>query len=173
MIRFVIPLIAVILFFMEPIFSLFSPIELQGNFYVFVPRFLIVYLIFIATYYSRQRAFVYALVLGILYDMYHIDIIGLYTFMYPLICYVSAMIISQVERRTSTVMVLSLVMIVMLELLSYLFASIIALTSIEFNEFLTRRLIPTVIANSLFIGMFSYMFKQLIVKRFSQKQAGF
>ncbi|MDV6377219.1 rod shape-determining protein MreD [Sporosarcina sp. GW1-11] len=173
MIRFVIPLIAIVLFFLEPIFSLFSPIELNDTFYFFIPRFLIVYLIFIASYYSRKRAFFYGLVLGILYDMYHIDIIGLYTFMYPLICYVSASIIRQIERRTSTVMMLSLVMIVMLELLSYLFASIIALTSIDFNEFLTSRLIPTVIANSLFIGMFGYMFKQLIEKRFSQKQAGF
>ncbi|AXH99305.1 rod shape-determining protein MreD [Sporosarcina sp. PTS2304] len=173
MIRFIIPLIAIVLFFLEPIFSLFSPIGINDSLYIFIPRFLIVYLIFIATYYSRKRAFIYALVLGVLYDMYHIDIIGLYTFLYPLICYVSASIIRQVERRTSTVMLLSLAMIVLLELLSYLFASIIALTSIDFNEFVTSRLIPTVIANSLFIGMFGYMFKQLIEKRFLQKQAGF
>ncbi|EGQ22617.1 rod shape-determining protein MreD [Sporosarcina newyorkensis 2681] len=173
MTRFVIPLIAVVLFFLEPIFSLFSPIEQNGELFVFVPRFLIVYLIFIAAYYSRQRAILYGLILGLLYDMYHIDIIGLYTFMYPLICYLSTLVIRQIQRHTLTVMVLSLVMIVLLEILSYFFASVIALTSIDFNEFLTSRLVPTVIANSLFIVMFGWTFKQITLKRFSQKQAGF
>lgn len=173
MTRFVIPLIAVILFFLEPIFSLFSPIENNGELFVFVPRFLIVYLIFIGAYYSRQRAILYGFILGLLYDMYHIDIIGLYTFMYPLICYVSTLVIRQIQRQTFTVMVLSLLMIVLLEMLSYLFASIIALTSIDFNEFLTSRLLPTVIANSLFIVMFGWTFKQITLKRFNQKQAGF
>ena len=51
MIRSIIPLIAVLLFFLEPVFSLFSPIEIGGNSYTLVPRFVIVYLIFIAVYY--------------------------------------------------------------------------------------------------------------------------
>ncbi|PIC87222.1 rod shape-determining protein MreD [Sporosarcina sp. P20a] len=173
MIRFIIPLIVVLLFFLEPIFSLFSPIEINGDLYIMVPRFLIVYLIFIATYYNSKRAIIYGFVLGLLYDMYHIDIIGLYTFMYPLICYVAALVIRQIERHIVTVMVLSVVMIVLLELLSYFFASVIALTSIDFGEFFTSRLVPTMIANSLFIVMFGYMFKQITEKRFFQKQAGF
>ncbi|PIC98801.1 MULTISPECIES: rod shape-determining protein MreD [unclassified Sporosarcina] len=173
MIRFIIPLIAVLLFFLEPIFSLFSPIDINDNLYITVPRFLIVYLIFIATYYNSKRAIIYGFVLGLLYDMYHIDIIGLYTFMYPLICYVAALVIRQIERHIVTVMVLSVVMIVLLELLSYFFASVIALTSIDFGEFFTNRLVPTMIANALFIVMFGYMFKQITEKRFFQKQAGF
>ncbi len=54
MIRFVIPLIAVLLFFLEPVFSLFSPIDIGGMSYTLVPRFVIVYLIFIAVYYSQK-----------------------------------------------------------------------------------------------------------------------
>lgn len=173
MTRFVIPLIAVALFFLEPIFSLFSPIERSDELFVFVPRFLIVYLIFIGAYYNRQRSILYGFIFGLLYDMYHIDIIGLYTFMYPLICYVASLMIRQVQRHTITVMILSLVMIVLLEVLSYFFASVISLTSIDFQEFLTSRLLPTLIANSIFIVMFGWTFKQITVKRFSQKQAGF
>lgn len=173
MIRFIIPLIAVVLFFMEPFFSLFSPIERDGELYIFVPRFLIVYLIFIASYYSKQRAILYGFILGLLYDLYHIDIIGLYAFMYPLICYVATLVIRQIHRHTVIVMVLSLLLIVLLEVLSFFFASIISLTSISFHEFLVSRLVPTVIANSIFIVMFGWLFKQLITTRFLQKQAGF
>ena len=87
MIRFIIPLIAVILFFLEPVFSLFSPVSIADVSYTLVPRFVIVYLIFITVYYRRKQAMIYGIILGLLYDMYYIDIIGVYTFLYPVICY--------------------------------------------------------------------------------------
>ncbi|MDN4607138.1 rod shape-determining protein MreD [Sporosarcina highlanderae] len=169
MIRFIIPLIAVVLFFLEPVFSLFSPVTIADSQYTLVPRFVIVYLIFIAVYYSRQRAIIYGIVLGLLYDMYHIDIIGVYTFLYPVICYLATLMIRQVHRHIFTVMFLSLIMIALLEILSYFFASLIALTAIGFEEFLVSRLSPTMIANSIFVSMFGYFFKQLIDKRGLEK----
>ena len=39
MIRFIIPLIAVLLFFLEPVFSLFSPIEIAGDALYTCPAF--------------------------------------------------------------------------------------------------------------------------------------
>ncbi|MFD1206980.1 MULTISPECIES: rod shape-determining protein MreD [Sporosarcina] len=169
MIRFIIPLIAVILFFLEPVFSLFSPISIAGVQYTLVPRFVIVYLIFIAVYYSRRRAIIYGIVLGLLYDMYHIDIIGVYTFLYPALCYLAVLIIRQIHRHILVVMMLSLCLIIVLEMLSYLFASLISLTTIGFEEFVVSRLMPTMIANSIFVGMFGYLFKSLIDKSGLQK----
>ncbi|MBE1554576.1 rod shape-determining protein MreD [Sporosarcina limicola] len=171
MIRFIIPSIALLLFFLEPVFSLFSPVDIDGMRYTLVPRFVIVYLIFIAVYYSRQRAIVYGIVLGLLYDMFHIDIIGLYAFLYPMICYIAVLIIRQVHRHVVTVMLLAMFLIVLLELLSYFFASLIALTSISLDEFVVSRLIPTMIANLVFVGMFGWFFKNLINKRGLQQQS--
>ena len=165
MIRFIIPLIAVLLFFFEPVFSLFSPIEVSGNLYILVPRFVIVYLIFIAVYYSRQRAIIYGIVFGLLYDMFYIDIIGLYAFLYPVICYLAASIIRYVHKHIITVILLALLLIALLEVLSYAFVSMIAITSIEPEVFMATRLMPTMIANSLFIIMFGWIFKKLIDNR--------
>ncbi|CAM3110423.1 rod shape-determining protein MreD [Filibacter tadaridae] len=170
MIRSVIPLIAVLLFFFEPVFSLFSPIDIGGVNFTLVPRFVIVYLIFIAIYDSRPRAIVYGIVLGLLYDMFHIDIIGLYAFLYPLICFIATVMIRQVHRHITTVMLLALALILLLEVLSYFFASFISLTSIGMEEFLFTRLLPTIIANSIFVGMFGWFFKNLIYKRVLQRQ---
>ncbi len=170
--RFIIPLIAVVLFFLEPVFSLFSPIELGDVRYTLVPRFVIVYLVFVASYYDLRKAVIYGLCFGLLYDMYHIDIIGIYTFLYPLICFLASVIIRQVHRSTGTVMLLCLFMVVLLETMSYLFASLIALTSIGFDVFMTARLVPTVIANLIFIILFGWLFKNLIYKRVIEKQAG-
>ncbi|MBB4825845.1 rod shape-determining protein MreD [Sporosarcina luteola] len=170
--RFILPLLAVCLFFLEPVFSLFSPIDISGMEFTLVPRFVIIYLIFLAVYYNQKRAILLGLVLGLLYDMYHIDIIGVYTFLYPLVCYLGALLIRQVHRHIVTVMFLSVVLIVLLELLSYFFASLIALTSISMEEFIIRRLVPTMIANAIFIGMFGWLFKKLMTGRGLQKQAG-
>ncbi|MGG0667492.1 rod shape-determining protein MreD [Sporosarcina koreensis] len=169
MIRFIIPLIAVILFFLEPVFSLFSPISIADVSYTLVPRFVIVYLIFITAYYGRKRAILYGIILGLLYDMYHIDIIGVYTFLYPVICYFAALIIRQIHRHIITVMLLSLAMVALLELMSFFFASLIALTAIGFEEFIVLRLMPTMVANSIFVGMFGYLFKRLIDELGMQK----
>ncbi|MBD7983037.1 rod shape-determining protein MreD [Sporosarcina sp. Sa2YVA2] len=162
--RFIIPLIAVVLFYLEPVFSLFSPVTIGQNEYTLVPRLVIVFLIFITVYYSRKQAIIYGIVFGLLYDMYHIDIIGVYTFLYPVICYLTAFIIRQVHRHILTVMALSIVMIALVEIFSYLFASLISLTTIGFDDFLSSRLLPTLIANSIFVGMFGYLFKQLFDK---------
>ena len=39
---------------------------------------------------TRKRAMLYALVFGLLYDVFFIDIIGLYSFLYPLICLIAS-----------------------------------------------------------------------------------
>ncbi len=137
--------------------------------YTLVPRFVIVYLIFVTVYYGRKEAMIYGIILGLLYDMYHIDIIGVYTFLYPVICYLSAMIIRQIHRHIITVMLLSLMLVALLELLSFFFASLIALTTIGFEDFIVIRLMPTMIANSMFVAMFGYLFKRLINERGLQK----
>jgi rod shape-determining protein MreD len=101
--------------------------------------------------------------------MYHIDIIGIYTFLYPVICYLAALIIRQIHRHIISVMLLSMVMVALLELLSFFFASLIALTAISFEEFIVIRLMPTIIANSIFVAMFGYLFKRLIDAKGLQK----
>ncbi|MCZ2259831.1 rod shape-determining protein MreD [Sporosarcina sp. G11-34] len=165
MIRSIIPLIAILLFFLEPVFSMFSPISLGEEFYTLVPRFVIAYLIFIAVYYSQKDAIIYGFVFGLLYDIFYIDIIGLYAFLYPLICFIAAYIIHRVNKNIVTVMLLILFLIALLEVLSYTFASFIAITTIGPQQFLTSRLVPTMISNSLFVIMIGLLFKKLIDNR--------
>ena len=165
MIRSIIPLVAVLLFFMEPVFSLFSPISFGDELLVLVPRFVIVHLMFVAIYVAKKEAIIYGIFFGLLYDMFYIDIIGLYAFLYPLICFFAAGILRFIYKNIITVMIVTLLLIGLLELFSYGFASLIMITSIGFNEFLTSRLVPTIIANSFFIIMYGWFFKTFIEKK--------
>lgn len=169
MIRFVVPLIAIILFYLEPVFGLFSPLELNGEYRYLIPRFLIMYLIFISIYYSRNRAMVYGLVFGVLYDVFFIDIIGLYSFLYPLICLIASFIVKYIHQHLLVTTILSLVLVALLEFVLYHFFSLIGLTDISLSVFVFERLLPTMIANSIFLIMLGWAFKYVISARLIQR----
>lgn len=165
MVKFLIPLVAVLLFFLETEFSLYSPIEWRGHLYYLVPRFLILYLIFLSIYYDRKRAMWYGLIFGVLYDIFYIDIIGLYTFLYPFICFIAGYTVKYIHQHLAITTVLSLVLVALLEIVLHQFFLLISFTSVPFTEFLNQRLIPTMIANSIYLIMLGWTFKYLIEAR--------
>ncbi|WP_391202171.1 rod shape-determining protein MreD [Psychrobacillus sp. L4] len=169
MIRLLVIIISVLLFYMEPIFGLFSPIELNNDFYILVPRFLIMYLIFVSIYYDRKRAMIYAIFFGLLYDVFFIDIIGLYSFIYPLMCLVASFIAKYVHQHLVVATCLTLILVTVVELLLYLFYTFIGIKSMTFTEFLQHNLLPTMIGNLVFIVMFGWVFKYILLNRFKQK----
>jgi len=169
MIRFLVIIVSVLLFYMEPIFGLFSPIELNGDFYVLVPRFLIMYLIFVSIYYDRKRAMLYALFFGLLYDVFFIDIIGLYSFIYPLMCLVASFVVKFVHQHLIVATILTLILVAVVESLLFLFYTFIGIKTMSFTNFYQYNLIPTMIANLVFLLMFGWAFKYILLNRFNQK----
>lgn len=165
MMKTAIPFIITVLFFMEPIFSLFSPIAYGDALLTLVPRFVIVALIFTAVYGRKKDAVIYGFIFGLLYDIFYIDIIGVYAFLYPMICLLAVGIIRLIHKHVLIVIFLTLLLIALLELLSYGFVSLISITTIEFKEFLLGRLVPTILANSLFVVMFSWFFLKVIEEK--------
>lgn len=168
-IRILIPFVAVVLFLLEPEFALFSPIEWNGDTLYLVPRFLILYLIFISIYYSRKRAIMYGLIFGLLYDVFFIDIIGLYTFLYPLVCFIAGWAVKYIHQHLSITTVLSILLVALMELLLYYFYYFINFTTIPVVDFLLNRLIPSILANLLYLIMLGWAFKYLIDARVLQK----
>lgn len=169
MIRYVVIIISVLLFYMEPIFGLFSPIELNGDFYVLVPRFLIIYLLFIAIYYDRKRAMLYGLIFGLLYDVFFIDIIGLYSFIFPLMCLVASFIVKFIHNHLLVATILTLLLVAAVEIILFLFYTSIGIKTMTFADFYRFNLIPTMIANGVFVLMFGWLFKYILLNRFNQK----
>lgn len=169
MIRFLVIIISVLLFYMEPIFGLFSPIKINGDFFVLVPRFLIMYLIFVSIYYDRKRAMLFGLFFGLLYDVFFIDIIGLYSFIYPLMCLVASLVVKYVHQHLLVATVLTLILVAVVELLLFFFYTFIGIKSMTFVDFYKFNLLPTMIANFVFLAMFGWGFKYILLNRFNQK----
>jgi len=154
---------------MEPIFGLFSPIELNEQMYTLVPRFLIIYLIFVSIYYNRKRAMLYGLFFGLLYDVFFIDIIGLYSFIYPLMCLVASFIIKFIHQHLLVATILALLLVAAVETLLFFFYTFIGIKVMTLESFFSYHLLPTMVANLVFILMFGWAFKYLLLYRFNQK----
>ncbi|MEG0259952.1 MAG: rod shape-determining protein MreD [Lysinibacillus sp.] len=169
MVRILIPFIAIVLFFVEPEFALLSPVKWQGHLLFLVPRFLILYLIFISIYYSRQRAVMYGLLFGILYDVFYLDIIGLYSVLYPLICFIAGSIVKVIHQHLFITSAISLILVALFEFVLYQFFYLIDFTKMPLTDFLTFRLLPTIIANMLFLMILGWVFKYLINARVLQR----
>ncbi|WP_342462802.1 rod shape-determining protein MreD [Ureibacillus sp. FSL K6-8385] len=169
-IRFMIPAVAIILFLLEPEFALFSPIEWNGELFYFVPRFLILYLIFLSIYYNPKRAATYGLIFGLLYDVFYIDIIGLYTVLYPLMCFLANWTNKYIHQHLTFTTILSVLLVALMELVLYIFFHhIIHFTNLAFTEFFVKRLIPSIFANLIYLMMLGWAFKYLIDARVLQK----
>lgn len=128
------------------------------------------FLIFVTVYYDAKRAMFYGLFFGLLYDVFFIDIIGLYSFLYPMMCLIAGYIVKSVHRNLFVATVLTLVLTALFEFMLYLFFSFISLTSMPVDNFMTSRLLPTMIANSLFLLMLGWAFKSVIVARLLERE---
>ncbi|WP_203333116.1 rod shape-determining protein MreD [Planococcus beigongshangi] len=170
MIRYLLPALALALFFLEPVFGLFSPLQLDGVYYYIVPRFLLMYLIFVTVYYDAKRAMIYGLFFGLLYDVFFIDIIGLYSFLYPLMCLIASYIVKSVQRNLVVATLLTLVLTALFEFMLYLFFSAISLAALPAEAFFISRLLPTMIANSVFLVMLGWAFKLIIDARLIERE---
>lgn len=163
--RVLVPLIALSLFFLEPTFSLFSPLSFGEHQYILVPHFFAVFLILLAVYDTKKTAILYGIVFGLLYDLYHIDLVGIYIFIYPFIAFLAAVLIKQVHRYFLFVVILAILLLAVVEFLSFGFASAIGFTTITLEQFLQFRLLPTALSNILFMLLFGFMLKWIIVKK--------
>ena len=171
MVKFFITLAAVVLFIVEPVFSLFSPFELGDHVFYIVPRFLILFLIFLSIYYNRKQAMIYAFIFGLLYDVFYIDIIGLYTVLYPLICYIAGWIVKVIHQRLIVSTMISLILVAGIELIVYQFNLLIGYTTITMLDFVTYRLIATILANLFFVVILVWVFNYLIKLRVFSEDA--
>ena len=165
MVQFLIGFTAIVLFLLEPVFGLYSPFEFGSHIIYIVPRFFILFLIYITIYYSPKQAMIYAFIFGLLYDVFYIDIIGLYVVLYPSLCFVANMVVQAIHKHLLVSVVISLLLLCCLEFVIYQFNLLIGYTHTSVVDFASYRLIPTLLANSLFVVMLVWVFNYLIRQR--------
>lgn len=158
--KFFLPLFFLFLFLLDSLFIQFLPSNLLGQSRILVPRFLFVGLIFLTIFVGRKHGIIYAAIFGLLFDVVYIEVIGVYLFIFPFICYLAAKVMHVMQANIFIAILVAIVGTALLETGVYEMNYLIHVTNMDFMSFVNLRLYSTLILNTAFIIIFSYPLKR-------------
>ena len=144
---YVIPLIGVLLFYLDSLLTRLSPLHLFNETFIIVPRLTFLYLLIIAVYKNPKVAIILAIVTGIFTDIYYGGIYGVYTFGYAIFVIMMDKLFKVFYRDILMMVILLISSVVLLEIWVMVFYGFLGIASINIGQIILFRLIPTVIFN--------------------------
>jgi len=159
---YVIPLIGVLLFYLDSLLTRLSPLHLFNETFIIVPRLTFLYLLIIAVYKNPKVAIILAIVTGIFTDIYYGGIYGVYTFGYAIFVIMMDKLFKVFYRDILMMVILLISSVVLLEIWVMVFYGFLGIVSINIGQIILFRLIPTVIFNLIcLIIIFPFVLKLL------------
>ncbi|WP_027409459.1 rod shape-determining protein MreD [Anoxybacteroides tepidamans] len=158
------PFLAILFFVSESLLVDLWPKNDWYQHYLFAPRFLFIFVIFVTVYVTQAHGMIYGFILGMLYDVVYTEVLGVYMFSFTLMAYVMAKAMKLFHNHLAVTCFLSMVAIVVLELYVYGIQLLIGKTDMPFDQFYPHRLLPTLLINAIFLLLFSYPLKQRLLK---------
>lgn len=144
---YVIPLIGVVLFYLDIILTRLSPINVFNETFIVVPRLTFLYLLIIAVYKNPKVAIILAIVTGIFTDIYFGGIYGVYTFGYAIFVIMMDKLFKVFYRDILMMVILLICSVVLLEIWVMIFYGFLGIASINIIQIILFRFIPTVFFN--------------------------
>ena len=164
---YVIPLIGVLLFYLDSLLTRLSPLHLFNETFIIVPRLTFLYLLIIAVYKNPKVAIILAIVTGIFTDIYYGGIYGVYTFGYAIFVIMMDKLFKVFYRDILMMVILLIASVVLLEIWVMVFYGFLGIASINIGQIILFRLIPTVIFNLICLmtagirSRFGFCFRKL------------
>ena len=159
-----IPLLAVLIFISESIFVTTFSGEVFSSDKMFIPRFLMILLVFMSVYCNSRVALYYSVVIGLIFDVVYTEILGVYLFVFPLITYTISKIMKVLQNNIFVVSFMSLIAVAFLETIIYGMNSLLGFAVLTFQQFLINRLVPTLILNTVVVVIAAYPLRKFMLK---------
>ncbi|MGL4521928.1 MAG: rod shape-determining protein MreD [Bacilli bacterium] len=166
------PLVLGIAFLLEGTVASVASDWLYGGKEMYVPRLLFILLLLSSLFLESRLTFVYAGVFGFFYDLMYTEVIGIYTFGFPVIVYIVFMMMKNFQSNVFVVATVSFLGIIILEYYTYTIFTLIDYTQLKHDDFLSLRLIPTMILNAGLFVLIYFPMRNLFTswkKRSEQK----
>lgn len=159
---YVIPLIGVLLFYLDSLLTRLSPLTLFNETFIIVPRLTFLYILIIAVYKNPKVAIILAIVTGIFTDIYYGGIYGVYTFGYAIFVIMMDKLFKVFYRDILMMVILLISSVLLLEIWVMVFYGFLGIASINIGSIILFRLIPTVVFNLIcLIIIFPFVLKLL------------
>lgn len=162
--KFLLPLLFIVLFIFESLVVQFIPPDVFGQERILVPRFLFAALLFLTIFVGMKKGMIYAAIFGLLFDIVYVEVLGIYLFLFPFICYLISKIMNAMQANIAVAFLVSLFGITILEICVYEMDHLIHITSMGFMTFVNLRLWPTLLLNAIFLLIAGYPLKMLFEK---------
>ena len=127
-------------------------------------RLLLLWLILAVCYLKYDKIIWWAFLVGMLYDLYYSGILGIFTFLFPLMIYLNREVFEFLETSPILVFSIYLIDVTLLTTLSYAISSLLGLTSVLGTDFIAKVLGPTLIYNMFFFVVLYVPFKKIFTK---------
>ncbi|MBY5006636.1 rod shape-determining protein MreD [Streptococcus suis] len=126
------------------------------------------YLLFITGMYIIDKInLTYSLILfsilGVIYDIYYLDILGISTTLFPLIIYIVYYFTTKIHLNRWISLMILVVMIFSFEFTSFALARLFQLTNLSMFIFVVYNLLPSLLYNLFFLFIFYPLFKKSFV----------
>lgn len=158
--KWLFPVLAILCFIFESIFVQMIPTQIFEMEHILVPRFTIIIIIIITMFSKISTGMAYGFVLGLLYDLMYTNLIGVYMFAYTFLAYLVAIIMKALPINTLTLSIVSIFTISLLDFFVYGIQLLIKATQIPIDDFITIRLLPTLILNLTFVIIFYILLRK-------------
>src|SRR5690625_3735277 len=163
--KLIIPIILFLLLVLEGVAIELLPFNLIPIHYLIVPHWVFVFLVLVNLFFDTSETFfsiIYAVIFGLLIDIVYTDFLGIYMFVYPLSIYVISLLKNIFQANFYITMLLCTIGIIIVETLILFIYTFIGAIDITNHHFLLDRLLPTVLANLLFLSLiYPFMAKRL------------
>lgn len=128
-----------------------------------IPHWVLIFLILVSLFYDGEETFyaiIYGVCFGLLIDIVYTGVLGVYMFVYPFSLYIVHLLKRILQTNLVMTLFNAMLAIIVTELLLLFIFSIVGIIDISRADFILTRLLPTLLANLLFLIPLYFLFRK-------------
>lgn len=152
--RFYLPLVLFIIMVLEGVAIEILPVKIIHGNLLIISHWVLICLIFAAIFYDEEDtnySLVYAILFGLLIDVVYTHILGVYMFTYAMTIYIIKKLTRLLHSNLVTTLLFGMLGIILADWFIYVIFTMIGYTDLSLDSYLLERLLPTIIANIIFL----------------------
>lgn len=147
-------------------FELLPSTFVDGNL-MFIPHWIYIFLLFIVLFYDNEFTYysiIYGIVFGLLIDIVYTDVLGVYMFAYPVSLYVIKELKNFFHTTIYITIILGIIGLAITDIIILTVYLAVGIVDISWASYFTYRLLPTIVANIIFLLFLYPMLKNRLLK---------
>lgn len=137
--------------------------SLSNNIYVSNVHLTLLVLLVLSRVLDERFLFGVSLVLGVLYDLYYIGVLGIYAVIFPFLVLMFCFFKELIQQNVLTMFFTMVISITLFELISFLLQSTFGLTGVTSDYFVPRYLGPTLLFNIVMFVILIFPLEWILV----------